>query len=104
MKVRVTVSSFRDKETGTYHSAGDVIEVTKERYEAITKKGDFVTPVKSRAAKAKTDTTDEQNQEEEQAPAEPEPDPPNPAHWPEEDDRAIDGLPESVHYLNNIKE
>lgn len=101
MKVRVTVPSFRDKETGTYHSAGDVIEVTKERYEAITKKGDYVTPVKSRSAKAKTDS--DEKQDEEQAPAEPEPDPPDPAHWPENDDTPIDGLPDSVHYLNNIK-
>lgn len=97
MKVRVTVPVFKNKETGTYHSRGAVLEMTEDRYKEIRKKGDFVEPVQSRTAKDKTNSSDK-NQDEEQAPAEPEPDP-----FPEEDDRTIPGLPESVHYLNHIK-
>lgn len=77
MRVRVTVPVFKNKVTGTYHAKGEVISITKERYEDIRKAGPFVELVKSRAQKPETNTDSDSS---EQAPAE-EPEPgPAPLH------------------------
>lgn len=100
-KVEVTNGTVRGDD-GQYYTKGQQVELSKERYEQIKAKGDYVKLV--RGGGDKTDDGDD-NQEQEAAPDEPEPDPApaDPEQWPEEDDRVIDDLPESVHYLNNIK-
>lgn len=77
MKVRVTNGVVKDHTTGQYCRPGDELEVTKERYDEIRAKGDFVEVVKSGASsKKKVTDTDESSEQSQDAPdAEPEPDP-----------------------------
>lgn len=73
MKVRVIVPSFKDKVTGSYHSKGDVIDVSSERYKEISEKGAFVEQV--RGKKAATDATDEPDSKDDQEESAEEPEP-----------------------------
>ena len=76
MKVRVTNGVVKDHTTGKYCRPGDELEVTKERYDEIRAKGDFVEVVKSATSKKKAADTDESRDQSQDAPAEePEPDP-----------------------------
>jgi len=99
-KVEVTNGTVRGDD-GQYYGKGQTLELSKERYDEVKAKGDYVKLVRGGSDKSE----DNDSQEEEAAPDEPEPDPAptDPEVWPEEDDRVLDDLPESVHYLNNIK-
>lgn len=92
MKVRITVPVFKNKETGIYHQQGDVIDVSKQRFEEITAKGPIIKPIRApRSAKPKPESI-EITEESEEAPAdEPEPDP-EPLH-------SVEGIP----YIEDIR-
>ena len=44
MKVKV-IRKFKDKHTGKTHHKGDVLEITKERFQEIKQVGDLVQPI-----------------------------------------------------------
>lgn len=76
MKVRVTNGVVKDHATGRYCQPGDVIEVTKERYDELRAKGDYVVAAKSAGRDKKAADTNEAGDEQPEVPAEePEPDP-----------------------------
>ena len=95
MKVRVTNGVVKDRATGRYCQPGDTLEVTKERYDELRAKGDYVVAVKSAGSDKKATDTTESGAEQPDAPAEePEPDPmpPGPLH-------SVEGLA----YIEDIK-
>ncbi len=75
MKVRVTNGVVKDRETGRYCQPGDTLEVTKERYDELRAKGDYVVAVKSTGSDKKAADETESGAEQPEAPADPEPDP-----------------------------
>ena len=94
MKVRVTNGVVKDRTTGKYCQPGDDLEVTKERYDEIRAKGDFVEVVKSATGKKKAADTDESSDSSEDQPAE-EPEPDGLLH--------VEGMPDNVQYIEDIK-
>lgn len=79
MKVKVIAGVVKDRFNGTYHTPGDVIDVTQERYKEICAKGKFVVPVKAKAADKADDAEDSQDSTDDSA-EEPEPERLMPAH------------------------
>lgn len=75
MKVRVTNGVVKDRTTGRYCSPGDVLEVTKERYDELRAKGDYVSVVKPASKKAKAGDGESAAKAQEAPDADPEPDP-----------------------------
>lgn len=94
MKVRVTNGVVKDRTTGRYCQPGDVLEVTKERYDEIRAKGDFVEVVKSAAGKKKAADTESEAQSDDSPAEEPEPDP---------ELLHVEGMPDSVQYIEDTK-
>lgn len=71
MKVKV-IRKFKDKHTGKTHRRGEVMEITKERFQEISKVGEFVQTITENAqsdasAASETDTVNVSNDEMETA-------------------------------------
>lgn len=70
MKAKV-VLKYRDKETNIINNVGDVIDVTEERFEEITKAGPYLTaveepePEKKNPEQGKKDSKTEKTEKEE---------------------------------------